>query len=268
MIANRSPFVLFPALCLLAACAAPAPEPVPVESALSPPVRDRTIYDGLDAARAAAVETAPPERAAPPRAPRPVAERPAPRVATVSGLTFVDEPLDEAIKRLQLVTGAPILITPKGRAVIADEGVTIDLELTAPVRLHNVLDLFVQQSDDLGWKVDDGVIWITTKSDARGPMQLQMYDVRDLLMARPNFPAPRIQGLPTGEEAYGYAEPPEPTRMIDPDQLIDLIRNATGPDYWEETDGASMEVTDNGLLLVRADARMQRRIGAAVRLQR
>ncbi len=241
-------FVLL--LCLAACAAPPAPEAAG------------------DEARAPAIETAPSARTVRPPATAPVAEPRPRRVAMVSGLRFDAEPLDEALKRLQLVTGAPILITPKGRSVITDQAVTIELQLTTSLRLESVLDLFVQQSPDLGWKVDDGVIWITTKSDARGPMQLQMYDVRDLLMARPNFPAPRIQGLPTGEESYGYQEEQETTRVMDPDQLIDLIRNATGPDYWEETEGASIEVTDNGVLLVRADSKMQGLIGGTVRQQR
>ena len=79
------------------------------------------------------------------------------------------------------------------------------------------MDLLVGQSPDLGWKVDEDVIWVTTRADARGPLQLRTYDVRDLLMARTNFPAPRIQGLPTGGERYGGAQDEETTHAIDPD---------------------------------------------------
>src|SRR5690606_13852585 len=132
----------------------------------------------------------------------------------------------------QAVTGAPILVTPQARQIIDEQGVTIDLELTAPLPLRNVLDLFVSQSPDLGWKVDDAMILVTSKADARGALVVRTFDVRDLMRPRPNFPAPRIIGLPTGEESF--PEEPESTRMIEPERLLDLIRNATDPTYWDE----------------------------------
>lgn len=263
MTPHRLPVLLLLPLALFThACQTAAPQDArtATDRAAAPaPARDRHIEDGYAAARERArarIQAAPARSRVTIRAPEP---RPQQRETTVRGLSFVDEPLFDAIRRLQVVTSAPILVTPQARQIIDEQAVTVDLELTAPLPLRTVLDLLVARSPDLGWKIEDDVIFVTSKDDARGPMVVRTFDVRDLMMPRPNFPAPRIIGLPTGDEIY--PEEPESTRMVEPDQLIDLIRNATDPTYWDETDGASLEITDSGMLIVRAHAEMLGAIG-------
>ena len=88
-----------------------------------------TSYDGLDPAVGAG-------RAPTTRAPSSIREAAplqvasGPRVPTVRGLTFRDEPLDDAFRTLATVTDAPILVTPAARQVIRDEDLKIDLDLT------------------------------------------------------------------------------------------------------------------------------------------
>lgn len=237
-----------------------APSSAPPSPSFAAPPASHGVPTLVAGGTAVSAPRTPAPRLSTPRSPAP-GRAAAP--ATVAGLSFADTPLLDALRHLQAVTGAPILVTPAGRDVIAAEDLRVDLDLRASVRVDAVLNLLAATSPNLGWKVDDGVIWFTSQRDARGPLRLRVHDVRDLLMARTDFPAPRIQGLPTGEDRFQTVEE-EIVRALEPDQLIALIRSATDPRYWDETEGASLDVTDSGMLLVRADAAMHRRIGSAL----
>ena len=96
-----------------------------------------------------------------------------------------------------------------------------------------------------------------------GGLQFAVYDVRELTAPRSAFLPPRIDGLPTGSDddrpRSGGEGDPRP--FVEPDMLIHTLELAIAPDYWSDTEGASMEVSAAGLLLVRAHPAIHDRIG-------
>src|SRR5262249_14367354 len=104
----------------------------------------------------------------------------------------------------------------------------------AKLRLINVLDL-VTGIRGLTWKIEDGVVKITTPEDARSKVELQMLDVRDLITPVGDFPGEEItlkgsQAIEVTEEAAAGAEV---TAAIQADKLIQLIQENIAPGQWE-----------------------------------
>jgi len=169
----------------------------------------------------------------------------------------------EVCKLLRAMTGVPIVVTPQARATIAGEGLRLDMEIRAPISLADILDLMVAPSDNLAWTTQSGVVLLTTPAKARGQLRLVSHDVRDLTFARTEFLPPVIRDIPNGQDVgtrRSGGEADEKVSAFEPDQLIQLVKMATDPRYWETVDGVSIDDTASGYLLVKADTEMQLRV--------
>lgn len=85
-----------------------------------------------------------------------------------------------------------------------------------------------------------------------GPQNM-IFDVRDLLAPRTSFPGPRIHLLASSAEAETFEPQQEESYVPDPDELVRIVQAFTGPEPWAGAHPGSIEVTSNGMLLVRAD---------------
>ena len=187
------------------------------------------------------------------------------RTAKLQGIRFTTENGDypTVIRRIRTVTDVPIVTTPDARGVFESEGLALAVDLRSPVSVHDLLDLMVGQSEQLRWNVEHDVVFI----DARGAgpdrsLALEYYDVRQLVVARTQFIAPRIGGIPTGDDERPRtgAEAEERVQTFDADTLVDTLKLATDPKFWENEPGASIELAESGTLIVRATPAIHRRI--------
>ena len=189
------------------------------------------------------------------------------RTVTVGKVVFTAETGEyrEVARVIQTITGIPIIVTPSAREVIDTEGLVVILELVAPMSVENMLNFMTSQSDDLTWVVRQEVVMITSGADAGDDNVIEVYDVRDLTFAMTSFLPPEINSIP-GESLElrdrprtgGEAE--DKVRRVEPDQLVEIIKNATDPGYWSGDTGASIDYLETGYLVVNARAEMHRRI--------
>jgi hypothetical protein len=153
----------------------------------------------------------------------------------------------------------PVVITPAARAVIAEEGLAVDLVIGPPITVADMLDLLVARSERLVWVRRDGFVEVTTRAAAGGDAVLCVHDVRDLVFARTEFLPPVIRGIPVGDdEPRTGGEAEERVALVDPDVLVANVELATDPGYWDRDGGGTIEYADGGYLIVVANAAMQR----------
>ena len=157
-------------------------------------------------------------------------------------------PIEGVAEYLQQVTGVNFVVTMNAR----------DLEDEAAVRLQlnersvrKVLDLIVEvvETDELRWKVEDGVVKFVTIDEYSGGQVLVTYGVQDLLQPIPDYPGRDINVAPSG----GLIAPDEDeiereANVLDLTTLEDLIMRTIEPDSWEEPN--SLRITENGILTV------------------
>ncbi len=191
------------------------------------------------------------------------------KTKTLTGIDFANRDggdLQSAVRLIQTITNIPIILTPGARHVISDEGVTFKVELTAPLRVDHLLNLMVDGSDSLSWTVKYGVVQIRSKTESSGTAKLKIYDVRDLLVARTQFIAPTIRGIPTGDDdsLRTGGEGEERTQAFEADSLVANLKSATDPEYWDSEGGGSIEATESGYLIVKASPEMHAKLGGAL----
>lgn len=169
-------------------------------------------------------------------------------------------PIESVADYLQQVTGVNFVVTTNAR----------DLEDEAAVRLQlnersvrKVLDLIVEtvESDELRWKVEDGVVKFVTAEEFSGGQILVTYGVQDLIHPIPDYPGRDINVAPSG----GLIPPDEDeierdANVVDLTTLEDLIRQTIEPDSWDADERNSIRITENGIMTVNQTSEVHEQI--------
>lgn len=135
---------------------------------------------------------------------------------------FEDTPLTEAMETLSQATGISIRLEPQS---LRDEGIRVREPLTLSLEERQLDTVLAAAFHNLGltWRIDDGVLWITTGTTAAYDLKTAVYDVRDL--CRDN------------DES---------------NSLMDAIQSATSGE-WMDIDGIGGEISfpKSGVMVVR-----------------
>lgn len=172
--------------------------------------------------------------------------------------------IENVVTLIRTATDIPVIVTPAAREVIASEAIVVELEMKAPITVENLLDFVTSRSDHLSWRVRSGVVQIGARAEGGSDNVLVVYDVRDLVFPRTSFLPPVIRGIP-GDDGFGGppragGEAEDKVAAIEGDQLIENVRMATDPAYWESDPDAGIDYVDSGFLIVKACPEMHRRI--------
>lgn len=180
---------------------------------------------------------------------------------TKISLDFKDTNLAEVIDFLHEVTGINFVLSKEVREKAKAGELKVDVKLT-DLPLKSALKL-VLDMNGLTAVYRNGVLVIETKEERGKDVEMKMYDIRDLMMKIEDFPAPTIELRETESDSLvvGIVVMPEPTShpFESSDQLVEIIRNATGGDSVWGRDGVSIDI-QNGLLIVAQNAEVQKEI--------
>ncbi len=103
---------------------------------------------------------------------------------------FRQTPLDQAIKNLQTLTGAPIWldVTSLQSEHISEVQLT-NFDVGTPIAARNVLSCILEPAG-LSYVIENNVVKITTTKKAKGRQYTKVFSVADLVTAVPNFALP------------------------------------------------------------------------------
>ncbi|MCB9831468.1 MAG: hypothetical protein H6807_03265 [Planctomycetes bacterium] len=166
-------------------------------------------------------------------------------------VSWRDLDLAHCVADLRERTGLNIILGPEARELDLRVG-DLRLRQVAPLLL---VQLLAEQSG-LVARFDRGLVVFETPAETlRRTAVLGLYDLASRFYEPPDFPAPRLGLGATIDEDFVAEVRPEPR---DDDQLVDLIRAATGAENWD-FEGASIQVAGRRLI-VRHTPAMQRRV--------
>ena len=180
----------------------------------------------------------------------------------LAGVDWTDKTLDEAIRFLRNNTDTNIVIMHR----VVDEVKPVDdriLNLTlGPISAMAALRHAVNFLE-LAMVIEDGMVKITTNEAARANKVVDYYEVRDLTADLNSFPAIETNLNPSGYGTDGDfgadLEVPEPTRAIESDRLMEMIRLNVDPVSWDEDPDNTIDYK-NGIMVVRQTPKNHRKI--------
>ena len=181
-------------------------------------------------------------------------------------LTFEDVTLVDVVGAVQEISRLGVHVQWRALAV---SGITRETLVTVNVpglslsRTLNLLteDLSAAQDkySSVYWVLDDGLIKITTGRAINQETRTRMYDVGDLLMAIPDFAAPRfdvgeVLASNAGSSDNFWADTEdaddEPTREETEQLLIDTLKDLLDDDMWIDGGGkGSVRIVGNRLIV-------------------
>jgi hypothetical protein len=138
---------------------------------------------------------------------------------------FVDTPLSEAVRFLQTVSGANIILDPQALEG-NDPAITLKIE---NMNLDNALK-WITQLAGLTYGLQDGVIFISTPDRLKGDIIMKIYDVSDLTLAITDFPGPdfalSVGGVEdVGGEGFILMQPDAEEGTMSAEDIVEMIRN-------------------------------------------
>ena len=162
-------------------------------------------------------------------------------------------PITDLLTWLTNLTGVNIVLDGKAREGKSDADLAVQTyNLTQPLSVSEILNILTQ-TKGLGWKVQNGVVLVTTQERVRGKPVLDLYDVKDVTAGIVDFPSEDINLQPSGGGGFQLPvdEGAEPRKPIEGDKIKDLITNNIDKEVWGQ-DGAAVDYREPGTLVVKA----------------
>ena len=160
---------------------------------------------------------------------------------------------------LQSLTGVNFIISP----LVADldpEETMINLQLP-PYSVRKVLDLIIDTSTDLRWRVADGVVKFVTSEEMLGGQVLKFYAVTDLIHPIPDFPGREINVSVSGGIEYPDEDIDErEANVVTLDLLDQLVRNNISPESWDADPANSLRINESGVMVVNQTPEVHKQI--------
>lgn len=204
-------------------------------------------------------------------------------------ITFEDEPLEKAVDFLRTLNDINIAVDwddLESNGISRDKPVSLKLkDVTLRTVLNQVLGS-VGGDVKVGFQTGGRLLRIASREKLDRNKQLQVYDIRDLLIDIPKFAdAPVVDSGPSsgfqgterlfggdmgdvkfmGSQSESENSPQGRNRPLDPTQiqvakLLDVLRTNVAPDSWRETgggDGSLRELNGNLIVYNTSDAHRQ-----------
>ena len=163
---------------------------------------------------------------------------------------FQDTALEDVINFLRQVTGTTIVVAPD---VAAAGGGTVTLKVK-DMRFGDALK-WILELTNLKMALQNQAIYISSQPIV-GAVALRMYDVTDLVSPVRDFPGRELAfnaGAGGGGGGGGFSlfkmDAAEDAPAVDPEQLVEFIRNNVSPTTWE-TEGVGIEQRGGSTLFV------------------
>lgn len=182
---------------------------------------------------------------------------------------FSNTPLDEVIETLAKLLQLNMVLDTRGleeEGVLSNALVSIDV---SGITLRSALQVLLDPLNLATFITDDGVVVVTGRQHARGPLITAVYAVADLVV-----PIPSNVSVHLGEDVTHLADHPESTDVaadpktrrregqrvatplpatnkttdFDFEQLIELIQQTVEPDSWSEVGGVGRIVANETTL--------------------
>jgi hypothetical protein len=180
---------------------------------------------------------------------------------------FENADLETVLTQLRASTGWNFVLK---RHVLLKAGIDVDT-IRSNLDLDDVsvgvVLLLVLEPQGLVAKVEDNVVFVTTKADALGPPVFSLYDVRHLTWQKTDFRGSDLDLRPSGyvesedHPLYGGEAPVTDDPFLDPQHIVDLVKEMVDGTW--DAEGWSITATKT-FLAVKAPRSVQRRVATAL----
>ncbi len=170
---------------------------------------------------------------------------------------FDQKTITEVANNIYFSTDVPVSVDPEVVIELDDSGETVDLTGLRNLSVEEVLNIITDQvGTDLAWTVRNGRAYITLKEKAAGEPVVRVHPIQDLTFKITDFKGTNIREIALPGEAGDDNETTifnselEQVTLIDPEEVLNLVRENIATEDWDLSDAYNIDFVDNNNLLV------------------
>jgi type II secretory pathway component GspD/PulD (secretin) len=178
-------------------------------------------------------------------------------LATRMDADFQDMTLDQVANNIFFTTDIPVSVDPEVREELDSAAEYVTLTGLRDLPVHSLLNILVQQvGENLAWTIRNGRVYITKADKAAGKAITRVHNIQDLTFAITDFKGVNIREIPLPGEAGDdpettvFASELEKVKLIEPDEVLNLVRENIARESWDAGLGYSIDFVDSNNLLV------------------
>jgi hypothetical protein len=238
---------------------------MPLSSRFSLPLAGLVLACALLTPVAPAAQAADPKPTAAVAIPRGAALEQAIKTKRIKNVVWKDLAFKDAVAWLRVATGWNFVVnqTALAKASVDTTAITFNAEFS-DISLATLLEVLLEPHA-MAVRIQDNLIWLTTKADAWGKLVTRLYGISHITWQKIDFAAPDIHLNPSG---FTPTEEYEPEKLVEDDPLLsgdavaDLVKEIVAPGQWE-TDGWTIRATKQ-YLVIRAPEKVQAKVPRAL----
>lgn len=170
---------------------------------------------------------------------------------------FQEMTLVQVANNIFFTTAIPVSVDPEVSQELDDAGETVTLTGLRDLPVESVLNILVEQvGQDLAWTVRNGRVYITKKEKAAGSPIVRVHNIQDLTFPITDFKGADIRDIPLpgkagdDNETTIFASELDKVRKIQPDEVLNLVRENIARESWDASEAYSIDFVDSQNLLV------------------
>ncbi len=170
---------------------------------------------------------------------------------------FDDMTMQQVANNIYFTTQVPVSVDPEVAIELDDAGETVTLTGLRNLPVESILNIITEQvGDELAWTVRNGRVYITKLEKAGGEVAIRIHNIQDITFPLTDFKGVNIRDIPLPNEAGDDAETTifnselERVRLVEPDEIENLIRENIARESWDLSDAYSLQFVDSNNLLV------------------
>ena len=163
----------------------------------------------------------------------------------------------QAANNIFLTTGIPVSVDPEVSSELDSAAEYVNLAGLRDLPVQSVLNILVETvGQDLAWTYRKGRVYITKKEKAAGKPIPRVHNIQDLTFPITDFKGANIRDIPLPGQAGDdnettiFSSELDRVRLIEPDEVLNLVRENIARDSWDASDAYSIDFVDNQNLLV------------------
>lgn len=183
---------------------------------------------------------------------------------------FEEMTLEQVANNIFFSTDIPVSVDPVVREELDSAAEYVNLRGLRDLPVHSLLNILVGQvGEDLAWTVRNGRVYVTKREKAAGKPIPRVHNIQDLTFRITDYKGVNIRDIPLPGEAGDdpestvFASELDQVRLIEPDEVLNLVRENIARESWDGGYGYSIDIMeDQGALLVYHTPEIQQQVAS------
>lgn len=170
---------------------------------------------------------------------------------------FDDKTIVEVANHLSFVYDIPVSVDPEIAIELDDNADYVNITGLHDITARSFLNVLVEQvGDELAWTLRNGRVYVTSKEKSGGTPITRVHPIQDLTFKLTDFKGSNIRDIALPGEAGDDNEETifnselDQVTIIDPEEVLNLVRENIAPEDWDLSDAYNIDFVDNNNLLV------------------